>query len=254
MTASGVGLVQGGTVNHRSTELSSTASLVQQPGSNEASAPPLPAPRTTASGVGLMQQDTLSALSCAAWGPGPVGGGIEESGSAVSTLSGSRGSGVGVSVGGNVLGWGGSQAGGAGPAAAVSGRAKGGVGGRVPVRSGVQPSPGTGVGALNANGGRGGGRPARTLSGGRGGGAGVGGQRPGRGGSQAGGAGPAAPANGRGRGGVQPSPGTGVGAVNASGGRGVGRPARTRTTLNRRCSVCCALPSYGNQKKTLPGG
>ncbi|CAB1098648.1 unnamed protein product [Ectocarpus sp. CCAP 1310/34] len=114
-----------------------------------------------------MEQDTLSARSCAAWGPGSVGGGIQESGSALSALSGGRGSGVGVSVGGHVLGWGGSQAGGAGPAAAVSGRAKGGVGGRVPVRSGVQPSPGTGVGALNANGGRGGGRPARTLSGGR---------------------------------------------------------------------------------------
>ncbi|CAN0402971.1 unnamed protein product [Ectocarpus sp. 12 AP-2014] len=273
-TASGVGLVQGGTVNHRSTERSSTASSVQQPGSSEASAPPLPAPRTTASGVGLMEQDTLSARSCAAWGPGSVGGGIQESGSALSALSGGRGSGVGVSVGGHVLGWDGSQAGGAGPAAAVSGRAKGGVGGRVPVRSGVQPSPGTGVGALNANGGRGGGRPARTLSGGRGsgagvgghrpgrgdsqtlsggrgGGAGVGGQRPGRGGSQARGAGPAAPANGRGRGGVQPSPGTGVGALNASGGNGVGRPARARTTLNRRCSACGALPSYGNQKKRL---
>ncbi|CAB1101071.1 unnamed protein product [Ectocarpus sp. CCAP 1310/34] len=127
-----------------------------------------------------MQQDTLSALSCAAWGPGPVGGGIQESGSAVCALSGGRGSGVGVSVGGHVLGWGGIQAGGAGPAAAVSGRARGGVGGRVPVRGGVQPSPGTGVGTLNANGGSGGCRPARTLSGGRGSGAGVGGHRPGR--------------------------------------------------------------------------
>ncbi|CAN0207430.1 unnamed protein product [Ectocarpus sp. 4 AP-2014] len=105
-TASGVGLVQGGTVNHRSAELSSTAR------SSEASASPLPAPRTTASGVGLMQQDTLSAISCAARGPGPVGGGIQGSGSAMSALSGGRGSGVGVSVGGHVLGWGGSQAGG----------------------------------------------------------------------------------------------------------------------------------------------
>ncbi|CAM9750898.1 unnamed protein product [Ectocarpus sp. 4 AP-2014] len=60
-----------------------------------------------------MQQDTLSALSCAAWGPGPVGGGIQESGSALmSALSGGRGSGVGVSVGDHVLGWDGSQAGG----------------------------------------------------------------------------------------------------------------------------------------------
>ncbi|CAM9830408.1 unnamed protein product, partial [Ectocarpus sp. 4 AP-2014] len=36
------------------------------------------------------------------------------------------------------------------------------------------------------------------------------------------------------------------GALNASGGRGVGRPARTRTTLNRRCSACGRLPLYGN--------
>ncbi|CAM9811238.1 unnamed protein product [Ectocarpus sp. 6 AP-2014] len=273
-TASSVVLMQRAMVNHRSAELASSTASLQQPGPSEASAPPLPAPRTTASSVGLMQQDTLSALSCAAWGPGPMGGGIQESGSAMSALSGGRGSGVGVSVGGHVLGWSGSQAGRAGPAAAVSGRGRGGVGGRVPVRGGVQPSPGTGVGALNANGGRGGGRPARTLSGGRGSGAsvgghrpgrgdsqtlsggrgsgaGVGGRRPGRGGSQAGGAGPAAAASGRGRGGVQPSPGTRVGALNASGGRGVGRPARTRTTLNRRCSACGTLPLYGNQKKRL---
>ncbi|CAM9635058.1 unnamed protein product [Ectocarpus sp. 12 AP-2014] len=190
----------------------------------------------------------------------------------MSALSGGRGSGVGVSVGGHVLGWGGSQAGGAGAAAAVSGRGRGGVGGRVPVRGGVQPSPGTGVGALNASGGIGGGRPALSLSGGRDSSAGVGGHRPGRGdsqilsgcrgsgadvvgqrpgrsGSQAGGAGPAAAASGRGRGGVQPSPRTGVGALNATGGRGVGRPARARTTLNRLCSACGRLPLYGNQKR-----
>ncbi|CAM9678515.1 unnamed protein product [Ectocarpus sp. 12 AP-2014] len=70
-------------VNHRSAELVSSTTSLQQPGPSEASTIPLPAPRTTASGVGLMQQDTLSALSCAAWGPGPVGGGIQESGSAM---------------------------------------------------------------------------------------------------------------------------------------------------------------------------
>ncbi|CAB1115834.1 unnamed protein product [Ectocarpus sp. CCAP 1310/34] len=112
-----------------------------------------------------MQQDTLSALSCAAWGPGPVGGGIQESGSAMSALSGGRGSSVGVSVGGHVLGWGGSQAGG-GWSRCCSERPQEGwcrrpspcVG-----RCATQPSPGSGVCALNANGGRGGGRPARTL-------------------------------------------------------------------------------------------